>query len=108
MEEIGAVESMDKLSSLRITSLDDDDDIHDDEELQDDYDTDEDEEMNESVVLGFVTNPKNSWSLLPQLFPSKAGGVPVCKHNPHPYHSNFSFILYVFINFLCELECCLW
>lgn len=78
MDEIGAVESMDKLTSLRITSLDDDD-IHDDEELQDDFDTDdddEDEESNESVVLGFVAKPKNSWSLLPQLFPSKAGGVP--------------------------------
>ncbi|XP_038879358.1 programmed cell death protein 2 isoform X2 [Benincasa hispida] len=77
MDEIGAVESMDKLNSLRITSLDDDD-IHDDEELQDDHDTDDDddEESNESVVLGFVAKPKNSWSLLPQLFPSKAGGVP--------------------------------
>lgn len=99
MDEIGAVESMDKLTSLRITSLDDDD-IHDDEELQDDFDTDdddEDEESNESVVLGFVAKPKNSWSLLPQLFPSKAGGVPVCKHNPYPYpcHSKFSFIFYI-------------
>ncbi|XP_022157365.1 programmed cell death protein 2 [Momordica charantia] len=80
MDEIGngAVESMEKLNGLRITSLDDED-IDDTEELQDDFDTDdddEDEETEESVVLGFVEKPKNSWSLLPQLFPSKAGGVP--------------------------------
>ncbi|XP_022961335.1 programmed cell death protein 2 [Cucurbita moschata] len=80
MDEIGngAVESMEKLNSLRITSLDDED-INDDEELLDDSDTDdddEDEESDESVVLGFVEKPENSWSLLPQLFPSKAGGVP--------------------------------
>lgn len=91
MDEIGngAVESMEKLNGLRITSLDDED-IDDTEELQDDFDTDdddEDEETEESVVLGFVEKPKNSWSLLPQLFPSKAGGVPVCNHSP--YHSNF-------------------
>ena len=108
MDEIGngAVESMEKLNSLRITSLDDED-INDDEELLDDSDTDdddEDEESDESVVLGFVEKPENSWSLLPQLFPSKAGGVPVCKHSP--YSSNFSFIYYIFINFLLELQCC--
>lgn len=108
MDEIGngAVESMEKLNSLRITSLDDDD-IPDDEELQqEDYDTDdddEDEESDESVTLGFVEKPKNSWSLLRQLFPSKAGGVPVCRHSPYTF--NFSFIL-LLINFLLEFQCC--
>lgn len=43
-------------------------------EADDDY---EDDEFEEPVVLGFVENPKNKLSLLRQLFPSKAGGVPV-------------------------------
>ncbi|WCJ34691.1 Programmed cell death protein 2 [Euphorbia peplus] len=44
------------------------------EEVDDDDDEDENEQ--EPVTLGFVEKPKNYWSLLPHLFPSKAGGVP--------------------------------
>ncbi|KAL9680824.1 hypothetical protein QQ045_012603 [Rhodiola kirilowii] len=43
-----------------------------DEEIED-YEEDDSEEP---VVLGFVEKPKHKWSLLRQLFPSKAGGVP--------------------------------
>lgn len=69
------VDALDNLRGLRITSLDDDD-----EEVVEEIaiDEDEDEEANDSVVLGFVEKPKNPRSLLRHLFPSKAGGVPVC------------------------------
>ncbi|KAG9159030.1 hypothetical protein Leryth_018576 [Lithospermum erythrorhizon] len=81
-------EPMEKLKTLRITSLDDDE--NEDEvpiglngslngsvnlTLHDDEDDDEDEDQ-VSVVLGFVEKPKNKWTLLRQLFPSKAGGAP--------------------------------
>ncbi|KAK6926166.1 Programmed cell death protein 2, C-terminal [Dillenia turbinata] len=42
----------------------------------DDDDDDEEEEEEEPTTLGFVEKPKNRWSLLRHLFPSKAGGVP--------------------------------
>lgn len=79
-------DSMEKLKGVRIAPLDDDDDDFEgqeneevqeptfEEEEEDDDDYDEEEEP---VTLGFVEKPKHSWSLLRQLFPSKAGGVPV-------------------------------
>ena len=73
-------DSMEKLKGLQITSLDDDDEEevedYDMNEEEDDDDEDEEEEE-EFVTLGFVEKPKSPWSLLRQLFPSKAGSVPV-------------------------------
>ena len=73
-------DSMEKLKGLQITSLDDDEEEeveeYDMNEEEDDDDEDDDEEE-EFVTLGFVEKPKNPWSLLRQLFPSKAGSVPV-------------------------------
>ncbi|CAK9185819.1 unnamed protein product [Ilex paraguariensis] len=71
-------DSSEKLRSLAISSLEeeDDDNDNDDEYDVDDYDDDDDEEEEVPVALGFVEKPKNRWSLLRQLFPSKAGGVP--------------------------------
>lgn len=83
-------ESMEKFNSLRITSLEDDDEDKDEVPVglngsgrvnlcDDDDDDDEDDDETEDqgmVVLGFVEKPKNKWSLLSQLFPSKAGGTP--------------------------------
>ena len=72
---------MEKLKGLQITSLDDDDEEeveeYDMNEEEDDDDEDDEEEEEEFVTLGFVEKPKNPWSLLRQLFPSKAGSVPV-------------------------------
>jgi pre-rRNA-processing protein TSR4 len=83
-------DSMEKQKGLRISALEDDDeeeneqqqeeyakDEFDEEEEDDDDDDDDDEEEKEFVILGFVEKPKTHWSLLRQLFPSKAGGVPV-------------------------------
>ena len=79
MDNVAIEESSDRLRDVRISSLDDDDDeeplnVADEDE---DFDGDDDEEDQEPVTLGFVEKPKNKWSLLPQCFPSKAGGVPV-------------------------------
>ncbi|KAL2556626.1 zinc finger (MYND type) family protein/programmed cell death 2 C-terminal domain-containing protein [Forsythia ovata] len=70
-----------KLKTLRISSLDeeDDDDVAqvdetDDTDLYNDEDEDDEEQV--PVMLGFVEKPKNKWSLLRQYFPSKAGGTP--------------------------------
>ncbi|KAI3994150.1 hypothetical protein MKX01_012407 [Papaver californicum] len=41
-----------------------------------DIDQEEEEEDEEPVTLGFLEKPKNLNSLLPQFFPSKAGGTP--------------------------------
>ncbi|KAJ0111228.1 hypothetical protein Patl1_00942 [Pistacia atlantica] len=82
MESGAKGDSLEKLKGLQITSLDDDDD---DEQEQDivadeyddvDEDDDEEDEEQEPVTLGFVEKPKNHWSLLRHLFPSKAGGPP--------------------------------
>ncbi|KAI3862528.1 hypothetical protein MKW92_052504 [Papaver armeniacum] len=53
-------------------SLQDSDGDYDHEEEE------EDDEEEEPVTLGFVEKPKNPNSLLPQFFPSKAGGTPIC------------------------------
>lgn len=77
----------DKLSTMSISCLDEEDkedmpvdDIYeeDDEEDEDDEDVDNGEECH-PVALGFVERPKYSWSLHRQLFPSIAGGTPVCR-----------------------------
>ncbi|XP_020586002.1 programmed cell death protein 2 [Phalaenopsis equestris] len=69
------------LSSLRITSLDEEG--LEDEGMEDfgmgeqeDDEDDEDDEAEVELTLGFVEKPKNPCLLLRHLFPSKAGGVP--------------------------------
>lgn len=76
-------DTMEKQKGLQISVLDDDDDDEEQNEQQreeyatDEFDDDDEEEEKEFVTLGFVEKPKTRWSLLRQLFPSKAGGVPV-------------------------------
>ncbi|XP_042987318.1 programmed cell death protein 2 [Carya illinoinensis] len=66
---------------LRISSLDGDDGEEEEPPPQQQlevfaaYEEDEEEEE-DFVILGFLEKPKNRWSLLRQMFPSKAGGVP--------------------------------
>ena len=73
--------SLEKFSSIRISSLekeedeDEDDDFEEDDE-EDDFE--EDDQDSEPVTLGFVEKPELPNSLLRHLFPSKAGGTPVC------------------------------
>lgn len=74
-----------KLRTLRITSLDEEEDEGDapvndsfEEEEEDDDDDEDEVEGHEPVSLGFVERPKYSWSLSRELFPSIAGGTPVC------------------------------
>lgn len=77
-------DSLEKLRTLKITSLDNEEEDGADEcpvninDSGDIYEEDEDDEDDdeEPVTLGFVEKPKNQWSLLPHLFPSKAGGFP--------------------------------
>ncbi|RZC72465.1 hypothetical protein C5167_047945 [Papaver somniferum] len=56
------------------TSLQDSDGDYDQEEEEEEEEEDDEEEI--PVTLGFVEQPKNPNSLLPQFFPSKAGGTP--------------------------------
>ncbi|TXG63357.1 hypothetical protein EZV62_010351 [Acer yangbiense] len=77
-------DSLEKLKGLQITSLDDDDEEQEQETMSEEFDDDDDyyddgddeEEEQEPVTLGFLEKPKNRWSLLRHLFPSKAGGPP--------------------------------
>ncbi|KAG8657287.1 programmed cell death protein 2 isoform X1 [Manihot esculenta] len=77
-------DSMEKLKGVRIAPLDDDDDDFEGQEneevqeptFEEEEDDDDYDEEEEPVTLGFVEKPKHFWSLLRQLFPSKAGGVP--------------------------------
>ncbi|KAK4368792.1 hypothetical protein RND71_012584 [Anisodus tanguticus] len=69
-------------SKVKITLLDEEvqeeaqiDDNGDVDSYDDDDDEDEDEDK-EPVGLGVLEKPENSWSLLRELFPSKAGGTP--------------------------------
>lgn len=86
-------DSLEKLRTLKITSLDDEEEDGADEcpvninDSRDIYEDDEDDEEDdeEPVTLGFVEKPKNQWSLLPHLFPSKAGGFPVILQTPAFY-----------------------
>ncbi|KAJ4968703.1 hypothetical protein NE237_015404 [Protea cynaroides] len=66
-------DSLDNFSSLQIKG---EEEYQEQESDDDDDDEDEDEEEQETVTLGFVEKPKDRHSLLRQLFPSKAGGVP--------------------------------
>ncbi|XP_024963992.1 programmed cell death protein 2 [Cynara cardunculus var. scolymus] len=71
-------DSLDKFTTMRISSLDGDEDeefAFDNDDDDDEEEEDEDEEQ-APVVLGFVEKPKHEWSLLRHLFPSKAGGTP--------------------------------
>lgn len=76
---------LDKQKGLRISLLDEDDDEEEEQRQQQEVyavDVEEEEEEQEEqeeefVTLGFVEKPQNRWSLLRQLFPSKAGGLPV-------------------------------
>ncbi|CAI9774294.1 unnamed protein product [Fraxinus pennsylvanica] len=69
-----------KLKTLRVSSLDEEEDDNEaqvDEIDDPDLSTDEDEEGEvHPVTLGFVEKLKNKWSLLRHYFPSKAGGTP--------------------------------
>lgn len=67
--------------TLQITPLDEEDQEEaqiDDSRDVDSYDDDEEEEEEdkEPVGLGVLEKPEDSWSLLRELFPSKAGGTP--------------------------------
>lgn len=81
MESGANGDSIEKLQGLQITPLDDDDEEEREmvayEYEDDDEDDGEDEEEQKPVTLGFLEKPKNRWSLLRHLFPSKAGGPPV-------------------------------
>lgn len=81
-------DSVEKLKGLHISSRDDEeqeeDIVVDEDDYVDDDDEEEEEEEREPVTLGFVEKPKNKWSLLRQLFPSKVGGSPV---NTWPFPS---------------------
>lgn len=74
-------DSLEKLRALRITSLEEEEDDEDQvngEGSGNIFDEDDEEEEEQvDVTLGFVEKPKKRWSLLRQLFPSKAGGSPV-------------------------------
>ncbi|KAK9201904.1 hypothetical protein WN944_017113 [Citrus x changshan-huyou] len=80
MESGANGDSIEKLQGLQISPLDDDDEEEREmvayEYEDDDEDDGEDEEEQEPVTLGFLEKPKNRWSLLRHLFPSKAGGPP--------------------------------
>lgn len=81
MESSMQGDPIENLKGLRISSVDDeegDQDIAVDEgDYEDDDDEEEEEGEQEPVTLGFLEKPKNEWSLLRQLFPSKVGGPPV-------------------------------
>ncbi|KAI9095402.1 hypothetical protein K1719_026436 [Acacia pycnantha] len=62
------------LKGIRISSLDDDEEVLIDNEHED-YDFN-DEEEEDPITLGFVGKPKNNWCLQRQYFPSKAGRGP--------------------------------
>lgn len=73
------VSNIENLSSLRISSLEEEEvEVEEDDCVEDDEEEEEDDEDEVSVTLGFVEKPKNPRLLLRHLFPSKAGGFPVC------------------------------
>lgn len=87
-----------KLKSLRITSLDDEEDedendppapvngVFEDDDLEEEL-----EEGDQPVSLGFLETPKYSWSLNRELFPSTAGGTPVCSKLDTPLKRFLNF-----------------
>jgi hypothetical protein len=70
-------DSTEKLKGVQISSLDEDDEVEEVVEEEEEEGDDSEEEEEEPVTLGFLEKTKNCWSLLRQVFPSKAGGVPV-------------------------------
>lgn len=89
-------DSAEMLKGLRVTSIDNEiDDDNAENLMEDDDEYDEEDEEQEPVILGFLEKPKDDWSLLRQLFPSKAGGVPVC------FLGSFSSLLF------CRVDHCL-
>lgn len=93
-----------KLKSLRITSLDDEEEdedendppapvngVFEDDDLEEDDDEEELEEGAQPVSLGFLETPKYSWSLNRELFPSTAGGTPVCSKLDTPLKGFLDF-----------------
>lgn len=68
-------DSTEKLKGVQISSLDEDDEVE--EVVEEEEEGDDSEEEEEPVTLGFLEKTKNCWSLLRQVFPSRAGGVPV-------------------------------
>lgn len=83
-----------KLKSLRITSLDDEDENDPPAPVnavfEDDDEEEELEEGDEPVSLGFLETPKYSWSMNRELFPSIAGGTPVCSKLDTPLKDFYS------------------
>lgn len=88
------------LKSLRITSLDDEEEDEDENDPpapvngvfeDDDLEEDDDEEGDQPVSLGFLETPKYSWSLNRELFPSTAGGTPVCSKLDTPLKGFLDF-----------------
>ncbi|XP_047312935.1 programmed cell death protein 2 [Impatiens glandulifera] len=82
-------EDWDKLKDIHISSFDEEEEENEEVQVKDNGDVDssdytefdefddDDEDGDEiPITLGFLEKPKNNWSLLRQLFPSKAGGVP--------------------------------
>lgn len=70
-----------ELKGLRVSSFHDDDEEEgqNTDDNSNDFDEGDDEDENEEyvpVTLGFVDKPEHRWSLLRQVFPSKAGGIP--------------------------------
>ncbi|KAI4343103.1 hypothetical protein MLD38_027642 [Melastoma candidum] len=86
MEMNEGTHTMDMLKNFHITASGSDDDDNDgdandcgnpvEDDVSEDYDEDGEESRDVPVTLGFVEKPRNSWSLLRQVFPSKAGGLP--------------------------------
>jgi hypothetical protein len=71
-------DSTEKLKGVQISSLDEEDEVEEVvEEEEEEEEGDDSEEEEEPVTIGFLEKTKNCWSLLRQVFPSKAGGVPV-------------------------------
>jgi len=68
-------DSTEKLKGVQISSLDEEDEVE--EVVEEEEEGDDSEEEEEPVTIGFLEKTKNCWSLLRQVFPSKAGGVPV-------------------------------
>ncbi|KAL3827794.1 hypothetical protein ACJIZ3_016596 [Penstemon smallii] len=72
-------ENAEKLKSLHVSSLDEEEDESEapNDDVEDDVsEDDDDDEEPVPMTLGFAEKPKNQWSLLRQYFPSKAGGIP--------------------------------
>lgn len=90
-----------QLKAFQISSLKDEDLDEEEGEAADSNsdDVDDDDCEAEPVTLGFVEKPKNGWSLLCHMFPSKAGGLPVCFESLSLSVNLFFLIIYNFLGF---------